>query len=113
MIKLKLTKDKFIAVINVVTIIIDVIEKKLHGMNRDMQFARIKSDLYELNELSRKMRSKFVMIENRSGDHTINFSVSETQAFIIVYYKEICKHPSYSMAILQEISDPIYKKLLE
>lgn len=112
MIKLKLTKDKFIAVISVLDAIIDRLNKQIPSMKQDMAYARIKADVYVLQDLSRKMRSKLVMIEDRSGSHPMTYSVTEPQACCIMqYYTPNTKQP-YSMAIMQEISDPIYQKLL-
>jgi predicted DNA-binding protein (UPF0251 family) len=112
MIQLKLTKDKFIAIINVVTVITQALDKQLAGMKRDMKFARVRSDISVLQELSRKMRSKYVMMEDKEGNHRVTLSVNEIQAFVIMYYRDIDKQEAYNSAVLHEISDTIFQNLL-
>lgn len=112
MIKLKLTKEKFSLTIGVLTKVIHTLDNMLMGMKPTIEFCRVKSDFCELKELSRKMRSKLVIMEDKPNKHPLTYSVTEIQAFIIMYYRNICKHDPYSESIMNDISETIFKKLL-
>lgn len=111
MIKLKITKNKFIAMVNSVTEIIDRLKqnkKKLEGW----PLIHANAHLYMLEELSRKMRSKIVLIETKQGSHRMIFSINEIEAFAFVVNKDIFNQDPYTMAIIEQISGPIFLRLL-
>lgn len=112
MIKLKLTKEKLSLVIGVLTKVIDTLDNTIMNMKPTIEFCRVKSDLCELKEISRKMRSKLVIMEDKPNKHPITYSVTEIQAFIIMYYRNICRYDPYSESIMNDISETIFKKLL-
>lgn len=113
MIRLKLTKDKFISIIKVVEAIIHQIETNLSVQPRDIVYARMNADIFELKELSRKMRSKLVMMEDHQRNHPFKYTITPTQASCIMQYKNSCSYDSYSISVIQEISVSIFHKLLQ
>lgn len=113
MIRLKITKDKFKSIIQV----IDTIRVQLQKDKPDLKewnLATANAHLYVLNDMSRKMRSKLPLLEDKPGNHKITWSVNENQALIIMARKDLggAMGDSYNMATFQEISVPIYKILL-
>lgn len=112
MIRIKLTKDKLIAIAQVVAIIRDHLQKSIPSMPYDLTRVDANVHLYTLEELSRKLRSKIVMMEHEPGNKPITYTFTGNQALAIIKYKEIYNSSPYRMAILQEISEPMFKKLL-
>ncbi len=113
MIRIKLTKDKFKSIIQVIdTIRLQLNKDKLHLKEWDLAMAN--AHLCVLDDLSRKMRSKLPLMEDKPGFHKLTWSVNENQALIIMSRKDLGggMEDSYNMATFQEISDPIYKVLL-
>lgn len=113
MIKLKLTKEKFITVINVITGITQQLRAYHGSLKYDITRMQANAHLYILDDLSRKMRSKLIMIEDKYNDHQFTFSINEMQALVFHVNTGICTHTPYATAIIQEISVPICKRLLE
>ena len=113
MIRIKLTKDKFKSIIQV----IDTIRAQLKKDKLDLKkwdLAMANAHLFVLNDLSQKMRSKLPLMEDKPGNHKIMWSVNENQALIIMSRKDVggAMGDSYNMATFQEISGPIFKVLL-
>lgn len=113
MITLKITKDKYIAIINGITGITQKMRDDLKIMEHDMNRAQTNAHLDVWEDLSRKMRSKVVMMEKKPGNHKVNFSVNGIEALLFVVYRKACYQEPYIMATLQEISDPIFQRLLQ
>ncbi len=101
---------------------IEIITKQLHKnkiSEKEWPLARTNAHLDVLEELSRKIRSKLVLIEEKPLSSPLTYSISKIQAFILVANKDICKGSNqksyldpFSQALLEEISVPVFQKLL-
>lgn len=116
MIQLSLTKEKFKATIQLIHSIIASIRNNKSNLT-NWNLAQANAHVFFLHELSIKMRSKLVLIEDKPGDHRLKYSINEMQALVIVTYKDIIKPDSpgmnpYCYSIFEEISTPIFQKLL-
>lgn len=112
MIKITTTKEKFLAIINITTQIITHFNTEILIMKRNSEYARTRADIFIITELNRKMRSKFITIEHKPNNYKFSFSFNEIQAYCIIQYYNSVKLDPYSMATMQEISNPIYRHLL-
>jgi len=110
MIKLKLTKDKFIALINSVTAITECLRNNKKDLT-GWPLMHANAHLMVLEELSRKMRSKLVLMEYRPGTYTFTWSINEIQALVFITNKGIFNPDPYTLAIIEEISSPFFRKL--
>lgn len=116
MTKMKLTKDKFKALIQV----IDSIREKLitdKSNLKDWPLAVANAHLFVLNDLSRRMRSKLPMMEDHPGNKSIRYEINAIQALVFMSYKNTIMPDSpgmspYTYSVFIEISDPIFQKLL-
>lgn len=113
MIKQKITKDKFIAIIHAITGITNKLRNDTQNMRYDVIRARTNAYLYIMDDLCRKMRSKLVLIENKPGTYSINLAVNEMQAFVLNLNKGICKYDPYTDSVFHELCDNLFKKLLQ
>lgn len=116
MIQFKLTKDRFKAIIQVVDAIRAQIKKTKHDL-KQWDLAMANGHLFVLDELSRKMRSKLVMIEHHSGSKKMTYSFDAIQCLVMMNHSDMVKPDApgmdpYSYSIFKEISDPISLKLL-
>lgn len=112
MIKLKISKDKFIAIISSITGIRNKIYSGIPHLEYNLLRAQANAHVYILDDLSRKMRSKLVLMENMQGSNKITFSVNEMQAFVIVSNSNVFTHSAYAMSVMNEVGETIFKRLL-
>ena len=112
MIKLKLNKDKLISFARVVDDISKKLKAKISLMPVDILKAEANAHLANLKDLSKRIRSKLVMLEDEPGPKRLTYSVNEMQAFAVMKYEGLYEHDPYQKATIQEISVPIYKILL-
>lgn len=113
MIKLKITKIKLKAIVNAITAITNDLRTRIQLMKYDMGRAQANAHLYILDDLSRKIRSKLILIENYPETYRLTFSINEMQAYVIIIAdNKIFTSSPYVMSIMSEVSDIIYKKLL-
>lgn len=116
MIKLSLTKDKLKSTVQMVHALIESIRKNKNSLN-DWPLIQANAHLYVLDDLSRRMRSKLVLMEDKSGIHPVKYSINEIQAMILISYNDILSHDSpgmnpYSYSLFKEISGTLFQKLL-
>lgn len=117
MIKLKITKDKLKSVIQIVGLITTQLRKDKPNL-KEWPLAHTNVHLHVLDKISRKMRSKLVMLEDKPGNQVITYSIDEIHALVIVVNVKIDKDSQwrewdpYSKAVFQEISTVIFQKLL-
>lgn len=112
MIKIKITKGKLASMVISITSLTQKLRADIHNMKYDMARASTNAHLYVLDDLSRKMRSKLILLEDKPSIHQLYFSINEIQALVIIIHKQNISHNPYSMAVMHEISDMIFKKLL-
>lgn len=114
MIKIKTTKQRIYVMVGIITEIVSGIKRGRevvqHTSAKRMEYA---AHIFILEELSRKMRSKFVRLENQISTYKFQFSFNEMEAFVLMLYagNRIIENDFQSLVIL-EIKEPIYKHLL-
>lgn len=111
MIKLKLTKNKLITFINSVTQITECLRTNKKDL-KDWQLIQANTHLLVLDELSRKLRSKLILIETKPGQHNLTYSINEMHALVYISHKGIYVPDPYTMAVIEDISSHIFLKLL-
>ena len=116
MTKLKLTKDKFKAIIQVIDSQRFQLKKNKFTL-KDWPLAVVNAHLDVLDDLSRRMRSKLPMIEDKPGNHPIRYEINSIQALILMSYNELVNPTSpgmdpFAYSIFNEISAPLFQKLL-
>lgn len=114
--KYKFTKDKFKAFIQVIDFIRGQLEKEKFHPKR-FSLAVIKAHLYVLDKLSRKMRTKLPMLEDRTGNHIIRYEIDPIQILVLISHKDITVPDApgmnpYSYSVFMEITQHIYQKQL-
>lgn len=113
MIKLQLNKYKIVSLIRVTEAVLNKITNERNGLNYSLKRAEISAHKFILQELSRKLRSKFVMIEHKPDMQNFFFSVNEMQAYVLILYKDTpIGKTDYDYITMQDLSVPIFKKLL-
>lgn len=112
MIRLQLTKNKIISFSICICRIETELKQRISKMPMDIFRAEGNAHLNEIQQLSRHLRSKVILLEGLPGNKKTVYSISYTHAYIIIRYKGICTHDPYSMAILEEISSPLFQRLL-
>ncbi len=115
MIKILTTKDKFKATIRALHVIIDQLEKN-KAKYHEWDLVQTNAYLIVLHALSRKLRSKLIILENRPSNYKFRYSIDELHAMVLVYYYRMAQFKSqldpYSDAALNEASVPIFLRLL-
>lgn len=111
MIKLKLTKNKLITFINSITQITECLRANKKDL-KDWPLIQANTHLLILDELSRKLRSKLILIETRTGQHILTYSINEMHALVFISHKSIYTPDPYTMAVIEDISGVIFLKLL-
>lgn len=79
---------------------------------KDWPLVQANAHLYVLDDLSRRMRSKLILIETKQGQYTFNYSINEIQALVFITHKDNFNPDPYTMAIIDEISNTVFMKLL-
>lgn len=110
--RLKLTKDKFISFIKAVQIITGHLQEQKNGMDYTLERARVNVYLSIMQDLSRKMRSKIIMLESEFSDKKLTYTFTDMQLLIIFTYRKI-EMDSYTTAVLEHESTKVLPKLLE
>ena len=114
--KLILTKDKFKAIIQVIDCIrFQLLQNKINL--KDWPLAVTNAHLFVLDDLSRRMRSKLPMMEDKPGNKVVRYEINAIQALVLVSYDDLVKPSSAGMdpfaySIFKEISGTIFQKLL-
>jgi len=111
MIKLKLTKNKLITFINSITQITECLRANKKNL-KDWSLIQTNTHLLVLDELSRKLRSKLILIETKPGHYHLTYSINEMHALVFISHKSIYTPDPYTMAVVEEISSSIFLKLL-
>lgn len=79
---------------------------------KDWPLVQANAHLYVLEDLSRKMRSKVIMLETKQGQHAFTFSINEIQGLVFITNKGNFYPDPYTMSVIEEISNVIFMKLL-
>jgi len=115
MIKLHLNKYKLISVIKITEMIKQILPSEFAVVTLSLKRAEITAHNFVINELSRKLRSKYISIEHKPGTHNFFISIDEMQAYILMLYY----HPDlsesitpYDLSVMGEILTPCFKHLL-
>lgn len=111
MIRLKLTKNKLITAIHAVCSMTDSLRNSKKNL-KDWPLVQANAHLYVLEDLSRKMRSKSILVENKQGQHALIYSINEIQGLVFITNKGNFPADPYTMSIIEEISNVIFLKLL-
>ena len=112
MIRIKLTKDKLISFLKATETIIHHLHNQKSGMDYTIDRVRVNVYLSIMQDLSRKLRSKLIIIESVSGNKKVTYTFTGMQLLIIFTYRKI-EMDSYTMAILEQESTKVLPKLLE
>ena len=114
MIKLQLNKYKLVSLTHIVNVITNTLYYQRQELKYTMKRAEISAHIFILQELSRKVKIKFIQVEHKSDLQQFFFSINEMQAYILMLYKDDCIDSSsgYDMETMQELSVPCFKKLL-
>lgn len=110
--RLKLTKDKFISFLKAVQTITGHLQDQKKGMDYTLERARVNVYLYIMEDLSRKMRSKLIMLESESGNKKLSYTFTGMQLLIIFTYRKI-EMDAYTTSVLEQESAKVLPKLLE
>lgn len=111
MIKLKTTKNKFIATINAVGQMAASIRNNKKNL-KDWPLVQANAHLFVLEEISRKMRSKMIMLETKRDHHAFTYSINEIHGLVFITNKGNFPADPYTMSVIEEISNIIFLKLL-
>lgn len=113
MIKLQLNKFKIVSLIRITEAVVNRITNERQQLTYSLKRAEITAHKFILQELSRKLRSKFILIEHKPDMQNFFFSVNEMQAYILILYKDTAiGKTDYDYLTIQDLSVPIFKKLL-
>lgn len=114
--KLKLTKDKMKALVQVIHFLITRLENDKHDLK---EWPRIlcNAHLFVFRTLSQKLRKKLITLENHPGTKPVTYEIDPIQAAVLMAHQEkitagASGMDSYSYGVFVEISGPIFKKLL-
>lgn len=111
MIKFKTTKNKFIATVNAVGNMASSIRNNKKNL-KDWPLVQANAHLFVLEEISRKMRSKMILLETKSQHHAFTYSMNEIHGLVFIANKNNFPADPYTMSVIEEISNIIFLKLL-
>ncbi len=114
MIQLKLDKFKIISLIKIVDLVNQDLTIYKTQLKYSLKRAEVSAHLFILEELSRKLRSKFILVEHKPEHCRFMFSVNEMQAYVLILYKNNIPFigSEFDQAVMENISAPIFKHLL-
>lgn len=115
MIKIKFTKDKIFSAVRVVNMVIEIILERRSIPELKDRRAEMATHLYELRDLLKKLSMKFIQAQCQDGSRGVLVSISPTQGYILQLYRSLLPadpETGYDLVILEEISKPVFQKLL-
>ena len=115
MITLKLSRDKIISLHKITGTMIGHVQRLREKLSYNLLRGELGAHLYILQDLNRKLSIKILQLQMKPGNRPTRFSVNEIEAFLLMHYfqaQPVTMQEGYELATLQEISDPIYKHLL-
>ena len=116
MITHKLTKHKIISLISIVKdIIAEKIEERIK-LEHSLKRAEITAHLCVLRELDKKLRKKYISVEDRFQDYSFSISFDEMEGYLLVLYtdpqKFLSPEKGFDLLTIKQISEPTLKHLL-
>lgn len=113
MIKLQLNKFKIVSLIRITDAVIRKLEHDREALTYSLKRGEMAAHNFVLKEFSRKLRSKFISIEEKPDMQNFFFSVNEMQAYVLVLYKDSAiGKTDYDYLTIQDLSVPMFKRLL-
>lgn len=74
--------------------------------------AQANAHLYVLYGISKKMRTKLILVEDMAPNKRFKYPIDEIQALVLMSCPDIVNKDPYCTAVIQEISNPIFQHLL-
>lgn len=114
--KLKLTKDKLKALVQVINFLITHLENEKKDL-KEWPRIHCNAHLFVFRILSQKLRRKLITLENYPGSRKVLYEIDPIQATVLMTYKGRVMAgdagiDAYAYGVFVEISTPIFQKLL-
>lgn len=114
MIVLTLNKSKLVSLI----LITELIDRKISMERIQLEFSLKRGEITAhrsvLKVLIKKLIIRMVLKEHLPEHKIFRLSIDYMQAYVIILYKDLCINDlgDYEMATVQELSEPMFKRLL-
>lgn len=115
MIKLKLTKNKIVSVIAMVSDVILSLHTERKQLTYSLKRAEIAAHLYTLEAFNKKLRMKSINVEEKFQNYNFTIAITEMEAYLFILYTEpynFTSEQSFNLLTMKQISEPIFKHLL-
>lgn len=112
MIKIKTTRQKIGALITITAAIIHYIKAQREQLKYSLKRAELSAHLYIIEELSRKVRAKFILTENKPANAKLQMSFNEMEAYILMCYAPEKNIGNYELSVISEMKGPVFQHLL-
>ena len=99
----------------IVSDIISSLNTERNQLVHSLKRAEIAAHLFTLHQLNKKLRVKYIHVEDRFQDYNFNLSINEMDAYLLILYRDyshFTPEKSYHLLTMQQISEPIFKHLL-
>lgn len=99
----------------IVSEIIGTLVEERIMLTHSLKRAEISAHLFTLNQLNKKLRVKYIHVEDRFQNYNFNLSINEMDAYLLILYRDyshFTPEKSFHLLTMQQISEPIFKHLL-